>query len=70
MGLTSRFWTRNVMKSEEVTAGRTEASEEGQGPHRTVEPATMMMMMMTIMKINPSNFKIFKKDINNLKSYI
>jgi hypothetical protein len=51
VGLTTPPWKKNVTKSEEAKAGRTiprlaEAPEEGQGPHRAVEP--MMMMMMNL----------------------
>jgi hypothetical protein len=55
VGLTTPPWKKNVVvtKSEEAKAGRTilngwrrlaEAPEEGQGPHRAVEPMMMMMI--------------------------
>jgi hypothetical protein len=51
VGLTTPPWKKNVIKTEEATAGRTlleqrrlaEASEEGQGPQRAVEPMMMMI---------------------------
>jgi hypothetical protein len=61
-GLSTPPWGKTASKTYEGTVGRiilqrdgkslyeirrlTEASEEGQGPHRTVEPMMMMMMMM------------------------
>jgi hypothetical protein len=47
LGADNSTLKKNVTKTEEATAGRwlAEASEEGQGPHRAVEPMVMMMMM-------------------------
>jgi hypothetical protein len=36
-----------------VNVAMPEASEEGQGPHRTVEPVSMMMMMMMVISKYP-----------------
>jgi hypothetical protein len=39
--------------------------EEGQGPHRAVEPL-MMMMMNTVMKIYATLWRIWRKDTRNI----